>query len=443
MTRDTFLPGKLKRAAGDLLRYSPLSRRAFSAIKGFGAAFARDGSMRLVRWLDSYRFATGGGAWEGLTRNRLSQWHGTASAGIWRDSRIGWDRFKGWQQSGPLSRTVVLKAPAQAERGVLLVTFEYNWFKLLRDADVARRIESEYDIIFSTSSSPGDYAMLGLALSTLAGPVYVMACNYGEIAKLEGFHPRVRCLPMLPCDWLDPSAYRPKPWEDRSIDILMVAGWGPVKRHWHFFDALRSLPPGLSVVLVGQPDGAYDRNSILRLAREFRVPQKLVVHESLGIDQVRELQCDSRISAVFSRREGCCVAVAESLMADSPVALVTGTHMGPAEYINGQTGCFLPLRGTGPALAEFLRRAESCRAREWAVQHIANTVSADRLGIFFAAERVERGEPWSGGLAVPKWSPHPMIPEGAAHDSLAGAFEGLHRSFPGLFPRDLIHTSRL
>ena len=434
---------KWKRVVGDELKYSRTSQWLFSAVNGLAGTLAGSERSKLVKLLDSYRFAAGGSRRENRLRKRLAHWLEPAHSGIWRESRIGWDRFKGWQQSGPLSRTVVLKAPSAEEKGVLLVTFEYNWFKLLRDAEVARRIESRYDIIFSTSSSPGDYAMLCLALSTLRGPVYVMACNYGEIEKFGKVDPRVRCLPMLPCDWLEPANYRPKRWSERTIDILMVAGWGPVKRHWHFFDALRSLPADLKVVLVGQPDGAYDRNSILRLAREFAVPQKIEVLESLDISKVSELQCDSRISTVFSRREGCCVAVAESLMADSPVALIEGAHMGPCEYINGSTGCFLPLRGTGDALRKFLQDAESCHAREWATQNIANTVSWEKLGKFMAAERAARGEPWSGGMEVPCWKPHPMIPEGEPRRHLAEAFAGLHRDFPGLFPEDLIEKSRL
>jgi len=437
------MKAKWKRVLKDEIRYSRPSRSVFTLLNGVAGALAGDEATSLVRWLNSFRFATAGGRWEGLSRKRLMQWHAAEKSAIWRDSQIGWDRFKGWQQSGPLSRTVVLKSPSPDEKGVLLVTFEYNWYKLLKCADVARRIESEYDIIFSTSSSPGDYAMLGLALATLTGPVYVMACHYGEIARLELFHPRVRCLPMLPCDWLDPAGYEPKSWDSRTIDILMVAGWGPVKRHWHFFDALRSLPRNLNVVLVGQPDGSHTRDSILRLAREFGVPQPLEILESVGIDKVRELQSNSRISTVFSRREGCCVAVAESLMADSPVALVEGTHMGPSQYINESTGCFLPRRGTGRALRDFLERGSSCRAREWAVRNIANSVSARKLGGFFAESRATRGEKWSGGLAVPSWKPHPMIPEGDARDKLKGAFADLHRLFPGLFPEDLIETSSL
>jgi glycosyltransferase involved in cell wall biosynthesis len=434
---------KWKRALNDELKYSRTSQWVFSAINGLTGTLAGDEASRLAKLLNSFRFAASGSDRENRMQERLARWHDPAHSGIWREARIGWDRFKGWQRTGALSRTVVLKAPSVDEKGVLLVTFEYNWFKLLKDKEVARRIESRYDIIFSTSSSPSDYAMLGLVLSTLVGPVYVMACNYGEIAKLEKFHPRIKCLPMLPCDWLDPANYRPKRWNERAIDILMVAGWGPVKRHWHFFDALRSLPADLKVVLVGQPDGAYDRNSILRLAEEFGVPQKLEVLESLDISKVSELQCDSRISTIFSRREGCCVAVAESLMADSPVALIEGAHMGPCDYINEGTGCFLPLRGTGAALREFLETGESYRPREWALRNIANTVSADKLGAFLETERAVRGEPWSGGLVVPSWKPHPMIPEGEPRRQVADAFAALHRDFPGLFPEDLIERSRL
>src|SRR5256885_16271715 len=64
------------------------------------------------------------------------------------------------------TRTIVLKAPqANGERGVLLVMFEYNWLRLFANVLDLEHLNERFHLVLSTSWSPTDYALLGLALS--------------------------------------------------------------------------------------------------------------------------------------------------------------------------------------------------------------------------------------------------------------------------------------
>ena len=131
-----------------------------------------------------------------------------------------------------LSRSVVLKAPgANGEKGVILSTFEYNWFRLVADPGRFEALCAEFHLVLSTSWSPTGYHILALAAAQASDTLFVQACNYDEVAKIQAFHPRLRCLETLPCDWLHPDLYRPRAPQDRDIDIVIVSNWAPFKRH--------------------------------------------------------------------------------------------------------------------------------------------------------------------------------------------------------------------
>ena len=151
-----------------------------------------------------------------------------------------------------LNRSIILKAPQTGgEKGVLLMTFEYNWARLFLGMSAAELgwMSDRFNLILSTSWSPTDYTMLALAVASVPGRLFVQSCNYSECEAIETFHPRLQCLKTLPCDWIQPSGFEVKPTAARTIDILMVANWGKFKRHWEFFQVLSDLPANLKVVL--------------------------------------------------------------------------------------------------------------------------------------------------------------------------------------------------
>jgi glycosyltransferase involved in cell wall biosynthesis len=231
-----------------------------------------------------------------------------------------------------LSRSIVLKAPkSPEEKGILLLTFEYNWVRLLLNAsnEQIRWLNENYYMVLSSSSSPTNYGALAFALARLTGTLFVQLCNLDEADRIRRFDPRLRPLPMMPCDWLNPDFYHPKPMPERSRDLLMVSFFAPVKRHWEFFALLAKLPEDLRVTLVGQTDGVRNKEDMIRIARHMGVKQDLEIHQSIPIERVTEIQCDSKVSVIMSRREGCCVAAVESLFAGSALAMRADAHIGP------------------------------------------------------------------------------------------------------------------
>jgi glycosyltransferase involved in cell wall biosynthesis len=423
----------------DEMHYSRFSRELLGHLHDFRARLTRDPVRRIESSIQAYRFSS-----KPKVKSRaIRVFRAWADDRIWWEKEIGWSRYAQQLLAPSLTRSVILKAPdAEGEKGVILITFEYNWLRFLRGVDDLAELEREYDIVFSTSSSPSNYAMLGLALSRLNGPVYVQACNYGEIADIENLHPRLKCLPMLPCDWIDPRFSLPRPRADRDVDILMVAGWAPVKRQWQFYDALSRMPAELRIVMIGQAEGRFDIEHARHEARLFGARQAIEFHQSLPIDQVADYQGRAKVSIILSRREGCCVAVTESFFADTPVGLLADAHIGPLAYINDRTGVRLDRdQDLAPQLMGFLARWDSFAAKEWAEEHVSCDVSSQKLNGFLRAAALEEGRKWSRNIVIPCWRPHPTVRYQPEASAVVASYGDLHARYPDLFGADLMDQS--
>jgi glycosyltransferase involved in cell wall biosynthesis len=347
-------------------------------------------------------------------------------------------------QQSQLTRSIILKAPGgHGERGVLMVQFEYNWYRLLNGLGNLEALTKEYDILWGTSWSATDYLLLKSILSKTTGEVYVLPSHASEAAKLSAFHPRIQCPPVLSaCDWVNPIFFTPKPHAERSTDILMVANWAPFKRHFELFSALREMPADLRVTLIGQTEAQYTAEHIRQMMRMYRVPQQVTLLESLPIDEVTRHQCDSKVALILSRREGSCVAAVEALFAGAALGMRRGAHVGSVQYINDKTGALISGTQTATDLMALLERSATLRPHEWAARNISCHVSLGKLNTFLRERAAARNLPWSGDLAPFHWRPYPTYSEPADLSRLQPTYDDLHRRFPEVFSHDLGTTSR-
>jgi hypothetical protein len=423
----------------DDLRYSQFPREILGAANFARSLLPGKKAKRLMQAVQAYRF----GQLKPIRGAALRRIQKNAEGRMWRDEKIDWSRFAGTLRKPGLTRSVILKAPGEnGEKGAMLLTFEYNWLRLLAGISDITALEERYDIVFSTSSSPSAYALLGLALQSLKGRVFVQSCNFGEIADMEAIHPRIRCLPMMPCDWIDPALYEPLPRSPRDIDFLMVAGWAPVKRQWQFYQALKDMPRDLRVVMIGQAEGPYDIEHARRQSRLFGARQDIEFHQSMLIEDVAKHQARAKTSLIFSRREGCCVAVTESFFADTPVGLLSDAHIGPLAYINDKTGLRLNRKGDlSRELMSFLDKSDDFSAREWAEKNISNEVSAEKLNSLLRENAEHEGRPWTKDILTPCWRPHPTIRHNPEAESLRHCYVDLHHRYPDVFPVNLLEES--
>lgn len=355
---------------------------------------------------------------------------------LFSELKLSRAKYRPWMGSdSPISRTLILKPPLPAgERGVIFSVFEYNWLKLLDSVDAS--FFETYDLVLATSWFPTDYTVLAEVLERTDRPIYIQSCNLLEREKLNAFHPRIRCLDSLPCDWLHPDYFDPKPFHDRSIDILVVSSWAPFKRHWHFFRILRDLPTSLKVVCVGLPDGNHQLLTLKKLADRFGVGDRIDFRERVPIDEVAALQCDSKSAAVFSLREGCCVAGAEALMAGAPLAMLADAYVGSAAYINERTGLLLKWGREAAQLLGLIEHGSGLTPRAWAVDNISCFRTTASLNELLKQEALKRGENWTEDLSPHHWRPFPTFFDEADQLRMEPAAKSLIQDYPGVFPGD-------
>jgi glycosyltransferase involved in cell wall biosynthesis len=366
-------------------------------------------------WLRD-RVATGIRRWVGRPRDEARS-----------DARAFEARYRDVLDDARLTSSLVLKEPLpDGEKGVLYVSFEYNWMRLLAHVDV-RRLLADYFVVGASSWSPTDYGVFLRFAGLSEDPLFIGISHDADMAAYRTFSPIVEPLPILASDWVDPDLYTPEPARDREIDILMVANFLRFKRHWLLFDALRRMRRDLRVMLIGIPQPGRTKQDLLEEARAFGARQDFEIATDIPIELVARHQCNAKISVILSRREGSCVAVAESLFADTPVAMSRQAHIGSRRYINARTGMLIDERHVANGLSELLERREEYRPREWAVENISARQTSVRLNDALRDYSRRTGRPWTTDITPMCWRHSPEYLRDADERRMQGAVDRLQR----------------
>lgn len=342
-----------------------------------------------------------------IVRRRLKPWIAPGKADVWRDLRIGWDRYLGSfgkiADNRLLTTSLLLKEPgADGEKGVLYCSFEFNWMKLVVNHDIEALLQ-EYFLIGASSWSPGDNAVLANLCGLSPDPVFIGISNDSDLNQYRLFEPAIQALPILASDWTDPSGFTPVRHEARSIDILMVSHFAPWKRHWLLFEALASMPANLRVMLIGREIDGITESSLRTLAQAYGVRQKLIILKNLENSEVIAHQCNARVTVALSKREGSCVSVTESLFADTPVVLMDDAHVGSRKYVNSRTGRILNRADLASGIMEMLGSLDTYSAREWAMEHITAAMTSAKQNTFLKNYSLSVGLPWTRDMAPMCW----------------------------------------
>ncbi|NQU11019.1 glycosyltransferase [bacterium] len=415
-------------ALTDRLRHSALLWEVSAWWSFLRAALSRDRNQRLLLLAGAYRRARGRVLVERL-ENRLRPWLEGPEAGTWRQHRIGWSRYARQIAEPVLTKSLILKAPGPGgEKGVLYVSFEYNWLRLLAQHDPAALL-GEYLFVGASSWSPPDFAAHWALARIGPDPVFLQISNSADEALYQRFRHGIQPVPVLASDWINPAAYQPRRRTERDVDLLMVAGWSPAKRHWLLFRALRRLRPDLRVVLIGQDADGRTVDDVWREARLFGVHNRIEILRDLPIDQVAAHQCRSKVSLVLSAREGSCVVTAESLFADTPVVMLRDAHIGSRAYINDQTGRLLAPDRLAAGLAEILEQPAAFAPRTWALAHITCHHATARLNSILREYSRQRSRPWTRDLVPMCWRPDPIYLSPGDETDLAPAYDNLRQRY--------------
>lgn len=429
----TFYLGRLRQRAVDWLRSRPLLAeahavwlvvvsllRAKKSEQRFGALLI---AARRTRWQPLRRYL----AWQ------FRPWLEECRSDRWREKSVGMERYHGafgGFDGKPLNATLVIKAPGEGgEKGVIYSSFEYNWVRLLA-RPTARTLLDRYYLVGASSWSPGDYALFAWMAGLSEDPIVIGVSNPVDVDDYLVMRPVIEPSPIMACDWIEPSFYHPKERTQRDIDLLMVANWLPFKRHWLFFEALRRMDRRLRVALVGRPAPGRTEREIRRELQLSGVRQEVQLFNDIPIQEVSRLQCDAKVSVLMSRREGSCVAVVESLFADTPVAMMRYAHVGSKVYINEATGMLMSPRRIDRQLSQLLEMSSELHPRDWMLANGPTCHrSLQRLERHLASIAQASGRPWTRPLVPFCWRPLPRYLREEDARAMEAATEELRRDF--------------
>ena len=103
------------------------------------------------------------------------------------------------------------------------------------------------------------------------------------------------------------------------------------------------------------------------------------------------------------------MVVAEALMADTPVGMIKGAHVGSTSYINSQTGRLLDIHHLAEGILGLVRDSATFSPRAWALPNISSRVTCSRINEILKQDALEAGEPWTLDIASFHRRPGPRV----------------------------------
>lgn len=297
---------------------------------------------------------------------------------------------------GPL--VMVLKPATAEEKGVLVLLYSYvlPLFGRLFDLE---RVVRRYHLVLEPSWSGYCNADV-MCYRDVEDAVFVQAYEPRDREFIDSLGSNLVSIPTSNNWWVDHRVFAPIAGVTRDIDVIMIAGWAPYKRHAPFFAALRTLRRRgvrLRVALVGYSLG-LSIDDLRRLAAHYGIDDQIEWHEGLSQPDVNLLLNRSKVNVIWSRKEGVNRAIVEGMFAGVPCVVRTGFNYGfRYPYINEATGRFADETELPDCLAWMVDNHHTFDPRPWVMEHMPCQRSTD---IVERAIRDRSHGPWSTSLAV-------------------------------------------
>jgi len=411
----------------DWLRYHAVVRNCLSRGKLLRAGWSRprddQGRARAIQRLAAAaRLATH----PAIVQESIARIHGLLAE--LNPARIDWNQLYSASSDGNLGTAAILKPwISEREKGILYISFERAWVKLLVCCDMGKLAE-RYLLVLAPSSSPHNLPNYVLPRA-FPGTIFSQISNARDLEIVPLISPRYHMVTLLASHWVNPEVFQPLPRGQRDFDLIMVANFGKVKRHHALFRAVRRMRSRPRVLLIGQDQDGRTADTIQGMARHYGVFDRITLQTNATHAQVAQGLCRSRASVILSRREGSCVVVAESLFADTPAALLQGAEIGSSAFLNPQTGRFLDDGILARELDDFIDTSDRYTPRKWALDNIACTRSTRLLNDAIKQQQLAAGQEWTQDLAGLNWCPDPRLLLAEDRRRLQGAYDEMKTRF--------------
>ncbi len=294
---------------------------------------------------------------------------------------------------------MVLKAPGQGEKGVLVLEYTARFDLFVALFDFERIIQDYYIVLEPCWAGYTDPSILMFANTNT--DVIVQAPEPRDFEFISSLDCNLKPINLGSSDWIDAELFTPPPdGSPRPYDLVMVANWAKHKNHRKLFAALehvRHRP--ISVLLIGVDWGGRTGEDILAEMRQFDLPHVNVeLKTNIPAREVAKGLGQSKAFVLLSEKEGSNRAIVEALFADTPVILYENFVGGAKGKVNAQTGILSSFEGLGTAIDDMLDRHDRFTPRAWALAETGSRNATAKLNAMLKAIAESRGETWTVGI---------------------------------------------
>lgn len=393
----------------DALRYS-LVPRTILALTYWALARATHSLDR--RWLDHACAAARSASSDSLMM-AIEEWMQRRLDHI--PVEVLWSWMPAEAPEAKVNKTAILKPATADEKGVLFISFESQWEHLTSlGPERLAKLAQEYDLVLAPTWSP-PHCVVNLVFPRLyPGLIHCTISNLRDLTILPRLSPRYRPLRLFASSWVHADLYQPRARAERDIDLVMVANFGRYKRHHSVFHALAQMPVSKRprITLVGQPHGDRTAEVLIREMKAYGVEESFTLRSRISDAEVVDILGRSRAALITSLREGSCVAVVESMMADTPLALLRGAEIGSAAFLNDHTGRWLDEEKLVEQLPRFIAESDQFSPRAWLLENEVECRASTRLlNEHLRAQALAEGRVWTRDIFPHHWRPDPRFLE--------------------------------
>ena len=343
--------------------------------------------------------------------------------------RIPWAEFiPGFGQDRVQKAIVLKRYVSEREKGVVFVSFDYQMARLAKARNL-RQFAERYTLVLSPQWSPQHSISCYLFPRLYPEPIFCLISNPRDLEYFPRISEKYKMIPLYASSWVDPKEFNPVPFAEKTIDIFMLANFAKYKRHHALFAALGDLPREYRIVLFGQRETGRTKETVLDEAGAFGVRDRFEVRENVTDEELHHCFVRAKTSLILSRREGSCVAVVESMFANTPVGLYEDAEVGSRVFINEHTGRLLKHENLAAQLREFVESAAQYEPRKWVMENGVDCVSSSSiLNQALKQDALSNGGEWTEDIATMRWRPNPQYYDPQDAERLRPCYEEIEMS---------------
>lgn len=389
---------KAKKEWVDALRYAPLVRH------GFRRWFTRKGDRASN---DSEKLAYYFKGATSLLSPSVDQLSARINTQLDKINDISaWAKSQYGETSHVISKGIIIKPfTSEREKGVIYVSFEKHLVRLLNASDFGA-LQKQFIIVFAPSWSPPHSPALFAMPRILDDGLFTTISNPVDHDYMSLISHKLTSLHLYASSWVNIEKFELRPFEDKDIDLLVIANYGTFKRHIALFKALSELDSDIRVTLIGQEEPGRTLDSIKEEADLYGVAHMIEFAGPQPYEKITEFLSRSKTTAIFSKREGSCVVVVESMAANVPVAVLEDGELGSKEFVNEQTGVLLKNKDMGRQLQQFIDNASNYQPRQWLLDNgITYQGSVKYLNTQLKQWHEQHSKPWTKDIFTLERSP--------------------------------------